>query len=91
MGWFFRLVPLLCLVGAPLWADGTLPALVPQVLEPAAGLFAAHRDAVVRVLCLFHREDGTAVARMGSGFFLDGEGHVATTVGAIDGAEEIFI
>jgi S1-C subfamily serine protease len=91
MGRLSAFALLLCLGGAPLWAGGPLPVLAPQVLEPAAGLFAAHRDAVVRVLCLFHREDGTAVARMGSGFFLDAEGHVATTVGAIDGAEEIFV
>ncbi|MDR3117473.1 MAG: S1C family serine protease [Puniceicoccales bacterium] len=91
MAWPFRSLPLLCLALFPSSASAMPATSLLQSLESAAQLFAAHRDAVVRVLCLFHREDGTAVARMGSGFFFDGDGHVATTAGAIDGAEEIFV
>ncbi|MDR2030513.1 MAG: S1C family serine protease [Puniceicoccales bacterium] len=81
---------LLCLAPS-LPAQDVLSAVAPQVLQPAEEIFTAHRDAVVRVVCLHRREDGSGGARTGSGFFLDAAGHVATTAGAIEGAEEIWI
>jgi S1-C subfamily serine protease len=46
---------------------------------------------VVRVLGFYHREDGTVGTRMGSGFFVRGDGCVVTTAGAVEGAHEILL
>jgi S1-C subfamily serine protease len=57
----------------------------------ALHVFTAYEDSVVRVSGVYTREDGSESVRTGSGFFVRGDGHIVTTAGVIDGANEVFI
>lgn len=72
---------------AGLLADGTCFDLQERVRE----VFAENGPAVLRVVGFFDGPDGTVSAKVGSGFFIRADGHIATTTGAVSGAKEVLV